>query len=126
MAKNKLSNFDFNKYFSNVSNRTKKKSVNKNKKIVIGIISLLVLIFITYIIIGLPSLEELENPKPQLASKVYTVDGELLGQFFFENRIETHIDSVPKQLVDALISTEDRGFYGHWGVDMSQIGRAHV
>ena len=41
----------------------------------------------------MPSLEELENPKPQLASKVYTVDGELLGQFYFENRIETHIDS---------------------------------
>ena len=127
MAKNKLTNFDFNKYFSSASDRNKRRTDGNNKKkIAFGIVSLLVLIFIIYIIIGLPSLEELENPKPQLASKVYTVDGELLGQFFFENRIETHIDSVPKHLVDALISTEDRGFYGHWGVDMSRFFKAMI
>lgn len=74
-----------------------------------------------YVIDGLPSLEDLENPKPQLASKVFSADGELLGQFFFENRIETDIDSVPKHLVDALIATEDRKFYSHWGVDVDRF-----
>ena len=127
MAKNKLSNFDFNKYFSSVSARTKKNVGDKKKRrIIFGTIAFLILAFIIYIIIGLPSLEELENPKPQLASKVFTVDGELLGQFYFENRIETHIDSIPKYLVDALISTEDKGFYNHWGVDMSRFVKAMI
>lgn len=127
MAKNKLSNSDFNKYFSSVSARTKKNVGDKKKnRIIFGTITFLILVFIIYIINGLPSLEELENPKPQLASKVFTVDGELLGQFYFENRIETRIDSVPKYLVNALISTEDKGFYDHWGVDMSRFVKAMI
>src|SRR3990170_8135122 len=127
MAKNKLSNFDFNKYFSSVSARTKKNVGNKKKRgLIFGTIAFLIVVFIIYIIIGLPSLEELENRKPQLASKGFTVDGELLGQFYFENRIETHIGSVPKYLVDALISTEDKGFYDHWGVDMSRFAKAMI
>ena len=127
MAKNKRSNFDYNSYFSSVSKRTKKNVGDKKKKrIIFGVITFVILVFIIYIIIGLPSLEELENPKPQLASKVFTDDGELLGQFYFENRIETHIDNVPKYLVDALISTEDKGFYDHWGVDMSRFVKAMI
>jgi penicillin-binding protein 1A len=127
MAKNKLNNFDFNKYFGSVSARMKNNVRDKKKRrIIFGAIAFLILAFLIYIITGLPSLEELENPKPQLASKVFTVDGELLGQFYFENRIETHIDSVPRYLVDALISTEDKGFYNHWGVDMSRFVKAMI
>jgi penicillin-binding protein 1A len=127
MAKKKLSNFDFNRYFSSsLGNKPKKTDSKRKRLIILGIFLFLFIVFAIYIISGLPSLEELENPKPQLASKVYTIDGELLGQFFFENRIETHIDSVPKHLVDALISTEDRGFYGHWGVDMSRFFKAMI
>ena len=127
MAKKKLSNSEFNKYFSSASQR-KRKNVgnNKVKRIIYGTITLLFIVFVIYIISGLPSLEELENPKPQLASKVLTVDGELLGQFFFENRIETHIDSVPPYLIDALISTEDKRFYSHWGVDLSRFAKAMI
>jgi len=36
-----------------------------------------------YLVSGLPSLEQLENPKPELATKVYSVDGEILDQFFY-------------------------------------------
>ncbi len=127
MAKKKLANFDFNKYFSSTAGRSKKGSGNKKKKrIIYSLIAFVILAFIIYIISGLPSLEELENPKPQLASKVFTIDGELLGQFYFENRIETNIDSVPKYLVDALISTEDKGFYDHWGVNMSRFSKAMI
>ena len=127
MPKKKTSNFDFNKYFDSFAGKSKSNVRNKKKRRIIwGIISFVFLVFAIYIISGLPSLEELENPKPQLASKVYTVDGELLGQFFIENRIETHIDSLPRYLVDALISTEDKGFYDHWGVDMSRFTKAMI
>ncbi len=100
----------------------------KRKKFLIisSIVFGLFLGFLIYIWWGLPSLEELENPKPQLASKVYSIDGELIGQYYVENRIETDIDSLPPHLVNALISTEDRKFYDHWGVDMDRFVKAMV
>ena len=130
MAKKKLSDSELNSYFSDKSKRQKKKYLSKNKRkfrwIVSGIILFCVLVFSIYIISGLPSLEQLENPKPQLASKVFTVDGELLGQFYVENRIETSIDSLPNYVTNALISTEDRRFYHHWGVDINRFVKAMI
>lgn len=74
----------------------------------------------------MPELEELENPDPHFATKVYSVDGELVGQFYIENRIETDIDSLPPYLIDALIATEDRKFYTHWGVDLDRFAKAMI
>lgn len=107
---------------------TKKKSTKGNKKnlIIFSSIGILFLAFLIYIITGLPSLEELENPKPILASKVFSSDGEIIGQFFIENRIETNIDSLPKHLIEALIATEDKNFYDHWGVDLGRFFKAMV
>lgn len=130
MAKRKNSDFDFKRYFNDPEYRNRKISgIIKNKKprlIILSVIGVIFLALFIYIISGLPSLEELENPTPQLASKVYTADGELLGQFFIENRIETDIDSLPPFLIDALIATEDRKFYDHWGVDLSRFFKAMI
>ena len=130
MAKKNYSESDMKKYFSDSAYRNKKKKksqlTKRNKLIIAGILITFILAFGIYIFSGLPSLEELENPKPELASKVYTVDGEVLGQFFIENRIETDIDSIPKPLIEALIATEDRRFYDHWGVDLSRFAKAMV
>lgn len=98
----------------------------KRKKIIIASAVIVFLIIVVYILSGLPSLEELENPKPILASKVYSADGELIGQFFIENRIETNIDSLPKHLIEALIATEDKNFYDHWGVDLGRFFKAMI
>lgn len=105
-----------------------KKNITSKKKRNIIIISLIsfFFLFLIYIIAGLPSLEELENPQPPLASKVMSADGELIGQFFIENRIETNIDSLPKHLIDALIATEDRNFFDHWGVDLTRFVKAMI
>lgn len=84
------------------------------------------ILLMQYIFEGLPSLDELENPKPQLASNVYSIDGELIGQFFKENRVEVSIDSIPPYVVNALIATEDRKFYDHWGVDLSRFIKAMI
>lgn len=81
-------------------------------------------LFMQYVFEGLPSLDELENPRAQLASNVYSIDGELIGQFFKENRVEVSIDSIPEHVVNALIATEDRKFYSHWGVDMQRFIKA--
>ena len=104
-----------------------KRKINKKTKWIIwGSIIFIFLALSIYTINGLPSIDELENPKPVLASRVFSADGELIGQFFIENRIETDIDSLPPYVLKALISTEDRNFYDHWGVDIPRFFRAMV
>jgi len=82
--------------------------------------------FYQHIISGLPSLDELENPSQSLASNVMSADGEIIGQFFRENRREINIDSIPSFIIDALVATEDRKFYDHWGVDLQRFAQAMV
>ncbi len=102
---------------------------NKNKKtkwIIWGSVVFIFLVLAIYTFSGVPSLDELENPKPVLASRVFSSDGELIGQFFIENRIETDIDSLPPYILKALIATEDRNFYDHWGVDLPRFFKAMI
>ncbi len=120
MDSNKISDSEYSKYFNDPMHRNKKiKKSSKAKKYkwiaIPGAIFALLLFIGIYIFSGLPSLEDLENPRPNLASKVYTADGELLGQFFIENRIETDLDSLPPHLINALIATEDRQFFRSLG-----------
>jgi len=82
--------------------------------------------FYDHIVSGLPSLEELENPRQSLASSVISADGETIGEYFRENRREIEIDSIPSFIVDALIATEDRKFYDHWGVDLERFAKAMI
>ncbi|ABL64363.1 penicillin-binding protein 1A [Chlorobium phaeobacteroides] len=70
---------------------------------------------------GLPSLEELENPNPDLASLVYSEDGVLLHKFFVKNRTFIPLKSIPRSARYALIATEDVTFYQHWGVDLRRL-----
>ena len=113
-------------------NNKKNKKSNMKKIIwsVAGFILLLIIIasaiLIDYVVSGLPSLEQLENPKPQLASNVYSMDGELIGQFFRQNRVEVDIDQIPQDLINALVATEDRKFYDHWGVDVERFIKALI
>ncbi|MBS4027861.1 MAG: PBP1A family penicillin-binding protein, partial [Ignavibacteriales bacterium] len=102
------------------------------KKIIL--ISLAGFIFLTlfslwywqYLISGLPSLEELENPKPELATKVYSIDGEVIDQFFIKNRTHIPLHQIPQALVQGLVATEDKNFYNHWGLDVVRIFKAMV
>ncbi|MGO9481330.1 MAG: penicillin-binding protein 1A [Candidatus Kryptoniota bacterium] len=82
---------------------------------------LLVAGYVIYVISGLPSLEELENPKADLATRVLSSDGQILDQFFMKNRALADMNEVPHYVVDALISTEDKKFYSHWGIDPVRI-----
>ncbi|WP_167599189.1 penicillin-binding protein 1A [Chlorobaculum sp. 24CR] len=73
---------------------------------------------------GLPSIAELENPRPELASLVYSEDGKLLHKFFLKNRTFVPLRSISRWTPAALIATEDITFYQHWGVDLRRLGIA--
>lgn len=85
----------------------------------------LIVVYFNYVVSGLPSLEDLENPKPELATKVYSVDGEVLGTFFLtKNRSYVSLEQIPQSVITALIATEDKAFYDHWGVTPWRFLRA--
>jgi penicillin-binding protein 1A len=65
----------------------------------------------------MPSFEELENPKSNLASEVISADQELLGKYYIENRSNVHYSDLSPTLVNALIATEDTRFEKHSGID---------
>ena len=66
----------------------------------------------------LKNTDELLNYRNASASRVLSEEGEILGQFFYENRTNISLDKIPKHLIDALIATEDARFYDHRGTDV--------
>ncbi|MBS1635951.1 MAG: transglycosylase domain-containing protein [Bacteroidetes bacterium] len=72
----------------------------------------------------LPSVEELQNPKSNLATVVYSSDMKTLGKYYRENRVNVKYYELDKDLVNALIATEDARFYDHSGVDLKALGRS--
>ena len=75
---------------------------------------------------GLPTLEQLENPPQELATQVYSADGVMLDLYATTRRTNLTFDSIPQAFVHALIATEDRAFYDHWGVHLTRIFKAAV
>ena len=85
--------------------RSKKRTVQT--KTIFIVFSCLIILggYTGYLISGLPSLEQLENPKQELATKVYSSDGEVIDQFFIKNRTSVTLKQLPEELVKALIAT---------------------
>jgi len=67
-----------------------------------------------YILNGLPTLEQLENPKPELATKIYSADGEVLDQFAYKNRTRVTLNRLPPGLIKDLSPPKTKDFYDHW------------
>jgi penicillin-binding protein 1A len=72
----------------------------------------------------LPSVEELQNPKSNLATVIYSCDGKTLGKYYAENRVNVKYYELDKDLINALISTEDARFIKHSGIDLKALGRS--
>jgi len=72
----------------------------------------------------LPSLEELENPKSEMASVVYSDDGEVIHRFFNTNRRIVPLSEISPNAINALLASEDRRFYEHWGFDLVRTVKA--
>ena len=73
----------------------------------------------------MPEYEYLENPQTNLATEIISSDGKTLGKFYLDdNRTPVPYDSLPENLVHALIATEDARFYEHSGIDAFGFARA--
>ena len=73
----------------------------------------------------MPAFEQLENPKTNLATQIISSDGVVLGKFYYnDNRTPITYEGLPKNIVQALIATEDERYYDHSGIDWYATLRA--
>jgi penicillin-binding protein 1A len=74
----------------------------------------------------LPSVTALESFQPMVGTKIYDDNDELITELHVERRIFVPLAHIPQSLRDAVIATEDKRFYYHWGLDPIGIARAIV
>ena len=79
---------------------------------------------VTWLRQDLPTPEQVASVQAPVKTLVYDARGRVLHEFYRENRSPVPLKSIPRNLVNATLSTEDRNFYRHWGVDLWGIARA--
>ena len=73
----------------------------------------------------MPDLQQLENPRTNLATQIISSDDVILGKYYFDdNRTPILFDEIPTHTIQALIATEDERFYEHSGIDWRGTLRA--
>ena len=75
---------------------------------------------------NIPDYKFLKNYKPPVSSKVYSGKGELVADFSKEKRIFVPYRSIPKNVINAFLSAEDKNFFSHPGVDAKGVLRAVI
>ncbi len=95
------------------------------------LVTLPVLILFTFMFLAskgyigeeLPTFDELENPRSNLASEIISADQVILGKYFFQNRTNIHYYELSPVLLNALKATEDIRFDSHSGIDLRGLVR---
>ena len=77
-----------------------------------------------YLAWRLPDVAQLKDARLQVPLRIYSSDGKLLGEFGEKKRIPVALNQVPKQLIQAILDTEDQRFFEHPGVDFIGLIRA--
>lgn len=97
------------------------------RKLIIVMLLLIVLIvgsIIYYIEYELQDIDALNTVQLQVPLQIYTSDNKLMATFGEKRRIPLPYHQIPKQLIDAVLATEDQRYFRHNGVDLPGIGRA--
>lgn len=88
---------------------------------VFGLVTLFLVgttIFVVSVANNLPPLNDIENPRLDLSTRIFTADGKIMGTFHdTENRVYIPLDSMSPWVKPALLATEDIRFYDHSGID---------
>ena len=74
----------------------------------------------------LPDYSQLQDYEPAVMTRIHANDGSQLAEYARERRLYLPIQAVPKRVIDAFVSAEDKNFYEHGGIDLSGMGRAGV
>ncbi|MBM4314693.1 MAG: PBP1A family penicillin-binding protein [Deltaproteobacteria bacterium] len=72
----------------------------------------------------LPSIAALKDYRPSITTRVYADNGELIDEFFLEDRKVIKYEDIPKIVIQAFVAAEDARFFQHKGFDMQSMSRA--
>ena len=105
-------------------------------KLVVWSIGIVIAVFLSILLVvgvamvvaypNLPDISDLADYKPKLPLRIYTADGQLMGEFGEERRNLTPIKDIPDVMKNAILAIEDNRFYQHGGVDYLGILRAGI
>lgn len=84
----------------------------------------LLVAFMVYLLLSLPSVESIKSVEMQVPLRIYTLDGKLMNAYGEKRRMPVTLPDIPQDLIDAFIATEDQRFYQHGGVDIMGLFRA--
>ncbi|GAI02596.1 unnamed protein product, partial [marine sediment metagenome] len=73
---------------------------------------------------NLPSISMLEEFEPNIITYIYSDEGDVIGEYAIEKRIEIPYEDIPEVIKNAIIATEDPRFYNHRGFDLRGALRA--
>lgn len=114
------------------TNKTSKRKMSKNKKIILNILIICVIafaalmaVFFAYIIVKAPKFDP-NNLKFTQMSELYDTEGNIITKMGNENRTEISYDDLPEVLIDAIIATEDSKFFQHNGFDLARFMKASM
>ena len=107
-------------------------------RVIIGLLGWLFSLGFTLLIIGvavgflmfnhyskdLPDYSQLAKYDPATITRLYAGDGKLLAEYASEKRVFVPLEAIPKQVINAFLSAEDKNFYEHTGVDFTGLARA--
>ncbi|WP_028329751.1 penicillin-binding protein 1A [Brachyspira alvinipulli] len=117
------------KFLKTISEKYNKINIEQFKKFyiiviaVIFVINTFVLAFLVSDIIIQPDVQAVELYKPTIPTKIYDIKGEVISEFFTEQRSLVEYKDLPPHLIEAIISMEDNNFMKHFGIDIIGIFR---
>ena len=106
----------------------------KMSKILVTFFSLIILSLFSFVALvvwvffefgrDLPDYRQLADYQPSVMSRIYAGDGRLVEEYAVEGRVFVPFDAIPSSIVNAFVSSEDKTFYYHPGLDFLGISRA--
>lgn len=120
------------KFLKNIWQKYNNLDIKQFKKfyiIAIAIIFLLNTIIFSFLIadiVAQPDIEAIELYQPTIPTKIYDIKGEVISEFFTEQRALVNYKDLPPHLIEAIISMEDNNFMKHAGIDIIGIFRGTI
>ena len=120
------------KFLKNIWQKYNNLNIKQFKKfyiITISIIFLLNTIIFSFLIadiVAQPDIEAIELYQPTIPTKIYDIKGEVISEFFTEQRALVNYKDLPPHLIEAIISMEDNNFMKHAGIDIIGIFRGTI
>jgi len=97
------------------------KRIAQGSALVVSAFAAVMAVYVCVLVYTTPQVEELQRAQALRPSVILSSDGEVIGRFSAAYQAPVTLNDVPKDLVDALIATEDHRFYAHHGIDPTRI-----